>query len=295
MISLSPLVTNSPIPFNPIPSIPVKPFINNYLHLTVELTLSKLIQQESNDLPQTRVQCYSVIGSLLFYDVEATMRELEGRQAVQKVVLLWIADGSEIERWSAKKATVLGWLGMLSLGIERLVRNGVDPSALFRGAIEMAKALKDDYEGGGNEEGESDDNDNMNSGEADFASNWDNSGTFASLEGDEDGDVDLHNNQEYMKLIRGGNADDPNFLGYGGFLGGEWDDDDEDEDFESPLDDVNELIVMEQVFNQLSASEPQAFEALKGTLPQETIGAIGDLYAAAQAAKAEAAAKAASA
>jgi len=256
-----------------------KPLVNNYLHIAVDLTLSKLVQQEKADIPTSRVQCYVVLGSLLFYDIELTMQELEKRNVVKSVVDIWMEDGSELERWMAKKATALGWLGLLSLGTERLTKNGVDPTSIFRGVIEVAKSIAEDYSGNDDEDEEGDNGQNVWEDVDDEQGN-----AFADV--DEDADIDLHDNAAYNKVLH----DQAMFAGYGG--GFDFDDDGED-DLESPLDDVDELFVMEQVFASLEGKEPQAFAALRAGLPEEVVNDVNMLALKSQERKVEAAKKAA--
>jgi hypothetical protein len=73
----------------------------------------------------------------------------------------------------------------------------------------------------------------------------------------------------------------------GGFGGEDWDALDDDDDFESPLDDVNEIILLEEVLNRFAAAEPQKFEAIKTSLPPDTLNQVASLFAMAAEARAK--------
>ena len=171
---------------------------------------------------------------------------------------------------------MLGWLALLSMGSERLERNGVNPAVVVRGVIELGQSLSEDY------------NDRLNNNFDDEAEDEgamppmpphgfdDDEFEGATLDdaADEDGDINIAGNADYQRVISG----DPMMM-MGGFGADDWGDDDDDDDFESPLDDVNEIVLIEDVLNRFAAAEPQKFEAIKSTLPAETLNQVAHLFA----------------
>mmetsp|Transcript_14605 Transcript_14605/g.29784 ORF Transcript_14605/g.29784 Transcript_14605/m.29784 type:complete len:1073 (-) Transcript_14605:34-3252(-) len=245
-----------------------KPFIDQYLPAATDITLSKLKEKSTADFASTRVQCYTVLGALLFYNVSSAAAELERRSALGTVVGMWMQDAADVEKRSSKKGAVLGWLALISLGSERLQRSGVDMADLVRGVIELGKSLSDDYD----RAGEEDDDDGLDDDDVANAAQWGDMDGPQGFDGaDEDGDIDIlgKNNAEMMMFAGGG-------------FGGKWDDDDDDDEFESPIDDVNEFVVLEEVFARLAQSEPAKLEAIKAGLPPDTLAAVGELIKAAQ-------------
>lgn len=259
-----------------------KPFVDRYVHSTNDITIAKLKEEQDKDFATLRVQCYTVIGSLFFYNAELEMQELEQRNMVKPIMDKWIEDAAEIDKYGSKKATVLGWLALLSMGSERLERNGVNPAVLVRGVIEIGQSLSEDYDQRNNDE----DNDFEDEGAMPpmppDGFDDDELGGANFEDGDEDGDININGDAGYRGVISG----DPMMM-MGGFGGEDWDALDDDDDFESPLDDVNEIILLEEVLNRFAAAEPQKFEAIKTSLPPDTLNQVASLFAMAAEARAK--------
>ena len=217
------------------------------------------------------MQCYTVLGALLFYNVEAEAAELEKRSALGVVVSMWVKDAADVEKRSSRKAAVLGWLALISLGSERLDRNGIDVGVLIRGVIDFGKGLHELYDGMAGEE-EDEDEDGMGPDIGEVANWGDIDGPAPFEDADEDGDVNIS-----------GAAYNPTFGDSLMFFGGEgkWDDDDEEEEFESAIDDVNEFILLEEVLSRFGQTEPQRLDAIKAGLPPESLVAVSELISAA--------------
>jgi hypothetical protein len=257
--------------FHAAKQMPVTPMVDRYIPMVLDMVLGKLDQQKVNDMSTTRVQCYTVIGSLLYYNPQITFAELEKRNA-NVVFKMWHADFEELEKFLAKKTTVLGWLSVLSLGSDVLLRNGLDLPVLVRGAIELSTSLKDDYEGKykNGEDGEDDEEvEGMTgAGGTKFASAGQQGGFEDDEEEeweDEDGDIDDGDDYRF-----GGNVND--FMGMG------FDDDDDDDDFDSPLDEVRDVCVLQDVLNGFASREAAVFEQVKSQLPPETLQQCAVLY-----------------
>ncbi|GMH72752.1 hypothetical protein TrST_g12124 [Triparma strigata] len=253
-----------------------KPFVDRYVHSTNDITIAKLQEEKDKDFATTRVQCYTVIGSLLFYNAELEMGELEQRGMVEPIMKKWIEDAAEIDKYGSKKATVLGWLALLSMGSERLERNGINPALVVRGVIELGQSLSEDYNDrlNNNFDDEEEDEGAMPPMPPDGFDDDEFEGATLDDAGDEDGDINIAGNADYQRVISG----DPMMM-MGGFGADDWGDDDDDDDFESPLDDVNEIVLIEDVLNRFAAAEPQKFEAIKSTLPAETLNQVAGLFA----------------
>ncbi len=262
----------------------VMPFTDNYLATVNDITLAKLNHQSECDISATRIQCYTVIGSLLWYNVEKEFAELERRGVVSAIMTMWIKDYEDLDKWMSKKATVLGWLAFLTLGSDRLQRNGVDVTLLVRGVIEICSSLRDDSAAKGDDD--SDGEDDIDGADPAFPQNQIAAASaFADAPDDEeDGDVDFYGDHPFTNPNIGQDA----WL----FGGGGWDEDDEDYgEYETPLDDVKEVIILEEVLNGFMAREPEVFAGVKSALPQETVQKCGVLFAEAASQRAELASK----
>jgi hypothetical protein len=70
---------------------------------------------------------------------------------------------------------------------------------------------------------------------------------------------------------------------------GDWDEDaDEvDEDYTSPIDVVEELILLNDILKSAFLREPEAYQQIQGQLPAETVAACQKLFATADAMRAQ--------
>jgi len=76
-------------------------------------------------------------------------------------------------------------------------------------------------------------------------------------------------------------------------LGGDWDDDreDVDEDFISPLDQVDELLFLSDILNAAFQREPDAYQQIQSVMPPETVANVQKVFQAAEALRAQLAAQ----
>jgi len=257
-------------------AMPVVTVTDQYLGAVLDMVLIKLDQQRESDMSPTRVQCYTVIGSLLYYNNELTISALETRNGVSTVFSMWLADFDEFERYLSKKATVLGWLSVLDLGSERCKRNGLDLSVLVKGAIQMAKSLKEDYKGDGGSDDEDDHGVASFVGAggtkfSEYVDDEDEGGEGMGEEGewgdeDEDGDRAAEDGFNFG----GGGLDNFDFAGMGF--------DEDEDDYETPLDGVRECIILQNTLNTFAQREGPVFEEVKRGLGEEMMGYVAELY-----------------
>merc|ERR1712232_556831 len=88
---------------------------------------------------------------------------------------------------------------------------------------------------------------------------------------DEDQDVVDCNDEAYMsvlsKLSAGGvGGDMAQFL-----VGGDWDDLDDEDDFHSPIDNIDELHFVNDILKEAYAREPEIYQQVQAALPPEVV------------------------
>lgn len=64
-------------------------------------------------------------------------------------------------------------------------------------------------------------------------------------------------------------------------LGDGWDglDEDDDEDFHSPLDNVDEMHFVNDILKEAYKREPDVYQQIQGALPAETVSACQQIFA----------------
>jgi len=268
--------------------------INAYLPYINEICLAKLGHQVNEESPVTRISIYQVLGSALYYDAQLELVELEKRGVTAQVFAKWLADVPQLKRHWAQKLTVLGFTSLVNLPVSVLPAS-VTPllPQLIHAAVTVALKLKEEQK--------------IPKDPTTTTTTATTSATTTTAEsrvqpeeiGDvdtgvaEDEDVPNEADDAYRRAFhqRGEWTDDMAKF----FLGDLFDDDGEDvdEDYTSPLDQVEELILLNDTIKAAFAREPEAYETIQKTMPPDVVAACQQLFGMAESLRAQAAATAA--
>jgi hypothetical protein len=251
--------------------------VDGYIPVINDIVLAKLGQQADAENPMTRHVIFQVLGSVMYYNPELALLELEKRGVTTQVIGQWTSDIDAMDSHLSRKMSLLGLLSTLRIPTSLLPPHvcTVIPDIIAM-CVKLAAKMKEDAEKGGGkdddanidgEDGDNDDDDNE----------W---------EGfDEDEDVNNPNDEAYMsamnKLSSGG--DISQFL-----MGDGWDEDDEelDDDFHSPIDNVDELHYLNDVLRAAYVREPDAYRQVQSALSTEVVTCCQQLFAAVDAQRA---------
>lgn len=253
--------------------------VDPYIPFVNDIVLGKLGQQINAQVALTRISIYQVLGSALYYNPQLALVELEKRGVTQQVFSKWMADAENIDKWLPRKLTVLGLSSILTLptaGLPPSIANSLPP--LIHTVVRMALALKEDAEKG--ETGANEDIEEENTKSEDIVD--------LDQGFHEDEDVTNEVDEAYRKALQGvSNWEDD----MAKFLLGDWDEDGEDvdEDYVSPIDQVEELILLSDTLKHAFQREPDAYQQIQGALPPDTLVACQRLFATADAMRAQAA------
>lgn len=252
--------------------------VDGYIPFINEVALGKLGQQVNVEAPTTRISVYQVLGSALYYHPQLELAELEKRGVTQQVLNKWVVDARKIERWLPRKITVLGLASILTLPMSSLPASisSAIPHIIDTVA-RMALVLKEDAEKGetGVNDGIEEEPENEEVGDLDQG--------FT-----EDEDVKNEVDEAYRKALQGvTNWEDD----MAQFLLGDWEEDGEDvdEDYTSPIDQVDELIFLSDTLTHAFQREPEAYQLVQQALPAESVAACQTLFATAESMRAQAA------
>ena len=253
--------------------------IDSYIAFMNEIILGKLGQQVNSEVPYTRISIYQVIGSALYYNPQLELLELEKRGVTNQVFSQWLKDVPAMNRWLSRKMTVIGFASILSIPFSSIPSSlaGLLPQAIAA-AVHLSNDLKEELASGDHNEQKSTDGER---GIDDDVGDLDNG--FA-----EDEDVTNEVDEAYRMALKGfGGAND----GMDAFLMGDWEEDGEDidENYTSPLDQVDELIWLTDSMRAASQREPENFQKIQTALPPESITLCQKLFAAADSMRAQAA------
>lgn len=247
--------------------------VDNYIPIINEVVLKKLGQQVNAEIPLTRHVIFQVLGSALYYNPQLELAELEKKGVTHQVFTQWEKDLPTMDKWLSKKMTVLGLSSILRIPAASLPQSIVPllPS-LITMIVKVAKDMKEDAEKGHQV-------DDAIEAEDGVDEDW---------EGfDENEDVTNVHDEAYMTALNKLSAagDMSQFL-----LGGEgWDDDlDDDEDYHSPIDNVDELHFMNDVLKEAFQREPEIYQQLQAALPHEAVVTFQHLTAAVDAQRGQA-------
>lgn len=256
--------------------------VDAYIPFMNEVALGKLGQQINAEVPMTRISVYQVLGSALYYHPQLELIELEKRGVTQQVFSKWMSDAERMDRWLPQKLTVLGFTSILNLSMGTMPPSvtALIPQ-LIHTAVKLSLKLKEDAE-----KGETGANDGIDE-EAEEEEIGDVDHGFT-----EDEDVKNEVDEAYRKALQGvsegvsGWDDMAKFL-----IGRDWDEDmeDVDEDYTSPLDQIDELIFLSDSMKQAFQREPEAYQQVQAALPQESVLAVQTMFSAAESLRAQAA------
>jgi hypothetical protein len=253
--------------------------VDAYVQFMNEIALGKLGQQVNEEIPLTRISIYQVLGSALYYQPQLELGELEKRGVTQQVFGKWMADAEGMDKWLPRKLTVLGLASILQIpttGLPASIASAVPQ--LIDTVVRMSLALKTDAD-----KGETGANDGIDE-EAHFNEDV---GDLDHGFG-EDQDVTNEVDEAYRKALSGATDWDEDISK---FLLGDWDEDGDevDEDYTSPIDQVEELILVNDVLTAAFQREPEVYQQIQSALPAETVAACQTLFATADAMRAQAA------
>lgn len=250
-----------------------KGMVDDYLPIMNDICLAKLNQQMSSDKPLTRITIFQVLGSGLYYNPQLQLQELEKRGLTQQVFTQWIKDSERMEKWLPRKMTVLGFSSILLLPTASMPPSIASSlPQLITEVVKMTHLMKEDGEGGYEEEEEQFDDEPFDDDEDDEADEG-----FG-----EDEDVVSDADEAYMsalsKLSGGAGGAD---AGLSKFLGGEiWDDDelDDEDNYSSPLDEVDQLFFVNDTLKAAFQREPEAYQQIQTALTPESVASCQKLF-----------------
>jgi len=238
--------------------------VDKYLPMINQHVLGKLGQQVGAEFPQTRIAIFQVIGSALHYNPLLELAELEKRNVTAQVLTQWSKDSEDMVKWLPQQISVLGLASILQMQTSTM------PPSISTAIVTLITFLTKMSEKMKNEsyqepEDEIEDDALGECDDEDFEG-------FA-----EDQDVTDTTHEEYMNAIKnmGTNADMR-------FLIGDWpDDDDDDELYSSPLDDIDQLLFFSDTMRAAFAREPQFYQQIQASLPADVVSSCQKLFAAA--------------
>lgn len=225
--------------------------VDSYIPIINDVVLAKLALLIDVENSATRHVLYQVLGSLLFYNPELELHELDKRGVTSQVFAQWMKEVDGMDGWLTRKMTVLGFLSMLRIPASTLLPHvGTMLPNIISMSVKLAAKMKEDAEKGKKDDNEDEINDEEEVG---------NNGDDDDWEGfDEDEDVNNKEDEAYMsamnKLSAGGDISQ--------FLRGDgWDDDDDevDDDFHSPIDNVDELYFLNDVLKEAYIRETRKY------------------------------------
>lgn len=251
--------------------------VDGFLPVINDMVLAKLGQQVNAENPSTRHSIFQVLGSCFYYNPQMQLAELEKRGCTQQVFQQWMKEIDAMDGWLSQKMTVLGLLSVLRLPAASLPQHvGTMIPEIISSAVKLAAKMKDDAE-----KGQKDDDAAIEpeAGE-DNDDEW-----F-----DENEDVTNPNDEAYMSAINkltggGAGGDISQFL-----MGDGWDEDFDDleDDFHSPIDNVEELHFVNDVLKEAYQREPELYQQVQAALPADTVASCQQLFAAVDAQRSQA-------
>lgn len=255
--------------------------VDAYLPLINEICLAKLAKVATAKKALTRISLYQVIASAIFYNPQMELQELEKRGVTSQVFGLWMNDVKEIEKWLPQKMTILGLCTILQLPAATLPPSIVPHlPAIFTAAVNMCESLSGEKEKQKSGEEASNDDDN----DEEFAVEIPNQDDENDIGGyNEDEDVRNPEDEAYMDALKCLDGTD-----FSKILEGEldWDDDDDSDEYSSPLDQVDELIYFFDSLTGASQKEPEMFQQIQSAVAPEVMESCKKLFVTAQASKA---------
>lgn len=263
--------------------------VDAYIPFLNEIVLGKLGQQIQSESPLTRSSIFQVLGSALYYNPALELHELEKRGVTQQVFNQWITDADKMDRWLPRKLTIVGWTSILAMPTANLPPSiGSAMPQVIHMSVRLALALNEESEGGKDED-DGDEQDNK------FEDDQPSGGMAQGISEDigdvdvgfaEDQDVTNEVDDAYRRALQGvSNWDDD----MAKFVLGDWDDDgdDIDEDYTSPIDHIQELLLLSDTLQNAFQREPEVYQQVQAALPPDTVVACQQLTQTAEAIRAQ--------
>lgn len=243
--------------------------VDRYIPVINDHVMSKLGQQAGAKFPHTRIAIFQVIGSCLHYDPVLELAELEKRNVTSQVLAQWSTDLEAMEKWLPQQISVLGLSSILQIPTSAMpasVSGSIVP--LITMLTKLSTKMKEELDNGPPEEIDEDE-DGVE--EVEEGEDWENEG-FG-----EDQDVTDDTHEEYLSVLKNmGGADDLRFL-----LGDWPEDEDDDEMYTSPLDNIDQLIFFSDSMKAAFAREPEVYQQIQAALTPEVVTSCQKLFAAA--------------
>ena len=250
-----------------------KGMLDTYLPMINDHIIAKLSEQAGAETPLTRISLFVVLGAALQYNPQLELMELEKRGATQQVFVQWMKDAEQMDKWLPRKITVVGLCTMLLVPSSSLPQS---VTALIPQIISMVTAIVGKIQ----EEAKIphiDDGDvpeNVAAG-----GHFDASGEYFEGFG-EDEDVHSLNDDIYQNALNNlnGHDDVARFL-----IGDDWfGDDDDDDEFISPLDDIESLTFYRDSLRAIFEREPVFYQEVQKALSPEILALCQQLCTAAE-------------
>jgi hypothetical protein len=255
-----------------------KGMLDSYLPMINDHVLTFMGKQAAAETPTTRIALFVVLAAALYYNPELELAELEKRGITQQLLTQWIKDSEQMDRWLPRKISVIGLCSVLQMPTATLPQS-------VGNMIPQILALITDLTGQIEEDA------NKLGDEGDFTAEDvnDDFGTGGEFfEGfDEDQDVHSATDDAYLDALKNyghaGQDDVARFL-----IGDAWlDEDDDDDEFISPLDDIETVNYYRDSLKTAFDREPVFYQRVQGALPQKTLATCQQLFALADARAAE--------
>jgi len=257
--------------------------VDPYLNFINEIVLGKLGQQVHEESALTRISIYQVLGSALYYNPHLELVELEKRGVTVQVLSKWVEDMNKTDRWLPRKLTVLGLTSVLTMPLSALPPSvlGLLPQLIHTAATTALKMKED------SDKRDAHSNEDI-AGEEDRRHHDDDVGDLDHGFG-EDEDVTNEVDEAYRRALHrtGEWTDDMAKFFLGDLL--DEDGEDVDEDYSSPIDQVEELILLNDTLKLSFQREPEAYQQIQAALPPDSVAACQKLFTMADAMRAQAA------
>ncbi|KAL6503651.1 hypothetical protein OROGR_025574 [Orobanche gracilis] len=229
----------------------------------LRITMDRLHRTEK---PYLKCLLMEVVADALYYNALLTLNILQKLNIATEVFNLWFQMLQETKKSGArayfkreqdKKVCCLGLTSLLPLPAEQLPGEAL--GRVFKSTLDLLVAYKDQLAESAKEEEDGEDDDvldNFQTEDEDEEADSDKDMGVDSEDEDEVGSVELHNLAAKSKVFRAAEFDD------------EDSDDDfsDDEELQSPIDDVDPFIFFVDTIKALQASYPLRFQNLTQTL-----------------------------
>jgi len=249
-----------------------KGMLDTYLPMINDHIIAKLSEQAGAETPLTRISLFVVLGAALQYNPQLELMELEKRGATQQVFVQWMKDAEQMDKWLPRKITVVGLCTMLLVPSSSLPQS---VTALIPQIISMVTAIVGKIQ----EEAKIPNIDDGDVPENVAAGgHFDASGEYFEGFG-EDEDVHSLNDDIYQNALNNlnGHDDVARFL-----IGDDWfGDDDDDDEFISPLDDIESLTFYRDSLRAIFEREPVFYQEVQKALSPEILALCQQLCTAA--------------